>query len=368
MEPRLGRFLGAGLLAFEAIAGNAACVDQVKQPPIATSRAVTGPVAGPQLPERPALVVTSLQEWQGVPSLTRIQELELKRYPSFAEFDGTKELAMATAQFYCEQTTCKTSAKEMGGNIFFVSPERFIEEAQKDVGRTLSQAEINDQLDNRLEMVSNKTKQSFINSDLLKQVMERTKQESPDVVASLQKKGIDFETVYKKSLFFHIYAHKAQQENTYTFAPFSMQIPTKTEGTIKVPRIGTLEGFTFVGERENGKPIYINGAKEAVAERDAQIVGSRSGPYLTLAYKDSAGLVAQLNRLSGVSDNEFLAVAHGQKDVAEMFKKWATLNKTKPDERTGVLALAAVGLQIDFAGSRAETLKNLAGLAGISLQ
>lgn len=367
MESRLGRLLSAGIIALELAAG--ACSPQQERQVFPTPTRPAA-VAGPQAPERAPLVASSLEEWRTAPSLTRIQELELKRHPSFAEFDSRQELALASAEFYCEQTKCNVDPKQMAQNIFFVTPNKFLEEAQKDVNRVFTEAERNDQLETRLEMVNEKTGESFVNSDLLKQLVERAKQDSPDTAATLQRRNVDFETVYIKSLFFHVYAHMNQRKDTYTFSPFSMIVPTRTEGLIKVPRIGKLEGFTFVGEREDGKPFYINGAKEGITERDAQIVGNRSGSYMTLTpdYRDVAGIIAQLNRMSGITDDEFLNIAHGHQDVKNMFQKWATLNKNRPDEKTGVLALVAAGLQIDLGGSRAETLKSIAGFAGIRLQ
>ena len=123
----------------------------------------TVPVATPAAPRvesSPIIVkvseITSVNEWNTLPALVRIQRLQILSYPSIEKFDARKELVLASAQFYCEQTQCKIKPEEMANNVFFVPPTRFIEEVEKDAGRKFTKEEVEDQLRTRPEMVNKK--------------------------------------------------------------------------------------------------------------------------------------------------------------------------------------------------------------------
>lgn len=285
------------------------------------------------------------EDWVRLTPQERISKLEFKSYPDIPNFDPREELKLSTAQFYCEATKCKISPEEMANNISFVAPSRFLEEAQKDVGRNYTQEEIEFTLNTRLEMV-NKDNKSFINVDFYKRTLKELREHNPEAVRQLEPR--DFETVVEKSLFIHIYSHMNQTEEMYSFDRFSLVIPSK-DGPIKIPSINRLNGFTFEGVREDGSPVFINGAKEAITERTSVIIGRKTS-YISFAsgYNDGAILVDMLNKKSGISDEEFLEYANGTRSIDELLGRWGAIkNPSKPDKKAAILALGSIGLYVD---------------------
>lgn len=294
----------------------------------------------------PAETLTPVEEgWARLTPQERISKLEPKSYPDIPNFDSREELKLATAQFYCEETNCAKDPKEMADNIFFVSPDRFLEEAQKDVGRKYTQEEKESALNTRLEIM-NKHHQSFINVDSYERNIKKLMENNPEVVSQLEPR--DFKTVVEKSLFLHIYAHMNQTEEIYTFDGFSMTLPSK-DGPIKVPNIDKLNGFTFEGVRKDGSPVFINGAKEAITEQTAIIIGRETG-YVSFGHRlhEGALLVDMLNKRSGITDEEFLEYANGARSLDDLFSRWGAIkNPSNPDKKAAILALAAIGLYVD---------------------
>lgn len=300
------------------------------------------------LPTKTEQVRPAESAWQNLSARDKINRLELKQYPSIPNFDTSKELRSATAQFYFETTKYKINPEEMAANIFFVSPSKFLEEAQKDAqrdgGKPLSQEEIEDTLTSRLEMVS-KDNHSFINIDLYKKSLKLLKDHNPEVVKQLGNR--DFDTVVEKSVYLHIFSHMTQTKKPYSFNGFSIIIPSQN-GPIRVPDMNQLIGFDFKGLREDGSsPVYINGAKEAVTEITAIIVGKKGGGYISIVdrYADGALFINMLNEKSGISDEEFLEYANGTRSIEDLFKRWGSIkNHANPDKKAAILALATVGL------------------------
>lgn len=304
----------------------------------------TRPTISTVIPESTRGIITE-GNWTSLTSQERISKLELKSYPDIPNFDPREELKLATAQFYCQVTKCNTSPEDIANNIFFVTPSRFLEEAQKDIGRKYTKEETEKELNTRPEMV-NKDKQSFINIELYDKIVQELEKYNPDVVRQLGSR--DFKTVLEKSLFIHIFSHMNQTEESYFFDGFSMTLPSR-DGLIKVPSIDKLDGFTFEGVREDGSPFFINGANEAITERVSVIVG-RKIDYISFAtgYNDGALLVDMLNKKSGISDQEFLEYANGARSMDELFTRWGSVkNPSNPDKKAAILALASIGLYVD---------------------
>lgn len=306
------------------------------------------------LPAKTEQAISAESLWQNISARERINSLELKQYPPIPNFDSSKELRSATAQFYLETTRYKINPDEMAANIFFVSPPRFLEEAQKDAGRQFSKEEIDDTLNFRLEMINTTTNQSFINIDLYKKILELLKTHNPEVVKQL---GIrDFDTVVEKSLYLHIFSHMTQTEEMYSFDGFSLK-----GGNLNVPSVDKLIGFTFQGVREDGSPFFINGAKEAITERTAIIVGKKSGDYISFGsfYSDGAILIDMLNEKSGINDEEFIEYAKGIRPIDELFERWGSIkNRANPDKKAAIMALATIGLYVDGVLGSYDEVKN----------
>lgn len=315
------------------------------------------PIVTPAAPR-----VESSPEWNQLPAFIRIQRLETLLYPSIEKFDARKELILASAQFYCEQTKCKIKPEKMADSIFFVSPSQFIEEVEKDFERKLSDEEREDQLKTRPEIVNRKN-ESFINKDLIDEFMEFAKRDNPEGVRQLG--NLDFKTVYTKSLLFHIFSHMNQIDSVYSFSGFSLRgIRTKTR-VINVPNIDRLEGFAFVGETEGKQSFYINGTHEAVTELTAITIGKKSGIYLSIVPRFNRGamLIDMFNNRSGITDQEFLEYANGTRPIKDFLTKWGRLkNASMPDEKAAILALAHIGLFVDGFMEYQETRQDVENL------
>lgn len=297
-------------------------------------------------------------DWAKLSAFERIQRLEFKQYPTIEGFSATNELKLASAQFYCQETKCEMTPGEMANNIFFVSPFQFIEEAQKDVGREYTQQEIENQLNTRVEMVD-KDNKSFINIELYNKTLKLLRAQNPEIVKQLGLR--DFDTVVEKSLFLHICSHMNQTKEQYSFNPFSLVLPSKN-GPIKVPKVDKLDGFTFVGIREDGSPAVINGAREAITERSAINIGKKAGDYLPIGrrYSDGALLIDMLNKRSGITNQEFLEYANGTRTIRELLRKWGSIkNPSNPDEKGAVRELAMVGLYVDGFLTKEQALQSV---------
>lgn len=362
-EGRLGRLMGRrkvlslSLGAAGVSAALAACAparrDQATPVSIVTETATSKTVlparplpASPTITSEATASISSEESWRKLSPLGRIQRLQILSYPSIEKFDARKELILASAQFYCEQTLCKIKPEEMASNVFFVSPTRFIEEAEKDLAIKLSNEEREDQLRTRVEMV-NKENKSFINIDLHSRIIDEIKKSQPDVVRQLGNR--DLITVFNKSLFFHLFSHMNQTKTVYSFDPFSLRgIPTK-RGRINIPEMGRLEGFTFVG-RQDGTQIFIHGAKEAVTELTANILGRKTGAYLSLIteYNNGAGLIQMFNQKAGITDEEFLSYVNGTSSIKDFLRKWGSIkNSSVSEEKAALLGLVLIGLYTD---------------------
>lgn len=304
----------------------------------------------------------SENEWISLSALEKIQNLERRRYPTIEHFDPVKEMILATAQFYCEQTICRISPEETVSGTFFVDSEGFINQFQKRVGRNLTEAEKERELRQRLEFVTD-TNQIFINEPFYQQLIH----DFSRLPTRGQPVDIDTAMGFTKSLFLHAFSHTNSTNERVSFEAFSIRLPRGIGANLT-----HLEGFDIIGEFIEGGagPFYIKGAEEAKAELNAVIIGERSGGYLSIVPEYSAGLslIKSVNRRANISDQEFLEYVSGDRPLREFLRRWGSLkNRFQPDEKAAVMALAVVGIRVQADIQHEEAIRAIENYLGIRL-
>lgn len=315
--------------------------------------------AGCAEPKRPK--VDSKERWKNLPAFDRIQKLEAVDYPKVPNFDPLSELTLAAAQFYCEETKCKKSPSEIRKNVFFLSENVFLQELERELGRSLTPSEKQKEESERVEIVT-RDSQILVNRKAFRLFVEAVIGDQPRPVDNRQKKEI--EATVMKSMLFHAFSHISGTKRVYNFSPFSLTI-----GRIRVPEIGRLEGFKFIGRQENREQFYIKGADEAITDLAAMTIGGRTGVYISpQRYSEGAGIVQELNRRSGISRDEFLQYVNGEFPQEKLLQKWGALkNPLNPDEKAAILALASIGLYVDGIYRYEDMLSGVHAWLGVQL-
>ena len=291
--------------------------------------------------ETPAITKTTQPAesvWNGLTPMERLRRLEIRDFPKTKDFDLDKELSLATAQFYCQVTKCNKSSEQMAASVSYLTDDEIVKKTVIETNVALSEEDLNKQKKKQLAFTTRDKKAIYVNSTLLKEVIRKI-YTSPQELQEEELGDKDLTTVVKMSILVHEFTHMNSQPQTKDFFAFSASLPD-IEGPIN---FGQIYGFEILGNTQDGKIFYIEGGNEAVTERAAQLIGSKSGLYVGVAdeYSNGADLVDQLNKGTDVTNEEFLKYVSGQLPSEKLIEKWG-----KGDFKTGVLLLASIGLYV----------------------
>ncbi|MBI2036459.1 hypothetical protein HYT17_02425, partial [Candidatus Microgenomates bacterium] len=262
-----------------------------------------------------------------------------------------------------KQIDCNKTPEELAANVFFVPFEKFIQQLEKEFGESLTAAEKTQERATRLEFTTD-SGQIFINAPLFADTVRGLNSLlSPGAIDQL-KNEINPRQAILETVLIHAFSHVVETKQEYKFAPFSLRV-----GRIGVPEIGTLKGFKFIARQENGLPFLLL-SNEATTELVARTIGRKNGPYINFIenYVNGANLIQAVNKLAGISPQDFLQYTTGIRSQQELFQKWGALkNPNNPDEKGAVMALAAIGLHIHEATNYEDTKQLVEGSLGVKL-
>lgn len=304
----------------------------------------------PTIENTPAVVRTVSAEspktqWDSLPAVDRLNKLLAKDYPSFSDFARQKEVTLATAQAYCEQTDCNVPASEMAESVHYVNSSEFISKLQEELKKDLTSEEKEHEKRSRLA-ITNSRNEIYINLFLLDLVIKEITNSQPEIIKELGNK--DLITAYEISMLAHEFTHKNFPNiQPIKFDGFSIRFPGKQDPI----DFETLDRFTIEGRDSQGVPYFIDGGDEAIIDRAARIVVEKKIglPYIsTPEYVSGSVLVRKLNGMAKISDDEFLKYVNGKLPSEDLLRKWGAhkLNKGLTDLKTGVLVLRGIGLAV----------------------
>ena len=354
MREKLIAFAIVGALSFGG------CVEKDIKPKPSDPISISTPVVGPKPPE---VIPTpdSREIWQRLPAFDRIKKLEAVDYLNIPSFDPVNELTLAVAQFYCEETKCKKSPDEIKNSVFFLPENVFVQELERELGRNLTSSEKQKEERERVEIVT-RNDRILVNRKAFTLFVETAISNQPRPVDDRQKKEI--EAIVMKSVLLHAFSHVNGTKRAYDFSPFSLIV-----NRVRVPEIGRLDGFKFIGRQESGQSFYIKGADEAITDLVAMIIGARTGVYISpQQYSEGAGVVDQINRRAGILPGEFVRYANGELSQERFLQKWGALkNSSNPDRKAAIMALASIGLYVDGISRYEDMLSGVHAWLGVQL-
>lgn len=276
---------------------------------------------------------SSESQWRNLPPAQRVDLLETQKAP--VSVDVRAEIATAVGEIICGQMKCKITPAEMASNLRFLPPQDFLDHLEETIGTTVPEDQRRRELAQRLEFIGNDG-QVYVNIPLWESINVNLPQ---TVRTGLV--GRNTAMVLGKSLDFHAFTHLVESKEEFNFSPFSF-----IAYGVRVLGVGKMIGLKFVGKAEDGSTVYLTGAHEASTELAAGIMANREAPpYTSLAYKEGAQLLAEINRAARISDNEFLKVKDGSLNTEWYLKKIASIqNPRNPDIKKAILAFAAIAL------------------------
>lgn len=283
--------------------------------------------------------IESNSQWHNLPALERLRRIMTKDFPPLTDFNRQQETVLATIQNYCSQTSTSASPDELISSIEFMTEDKFIPQLSKELGVILSDAEIATEKKTRLAITTSDGK-IYINQDLVGKMAK-------DMEVDPALKNYDPRTVLEMSVITHELVHKDKIADSISFKPFSATLP---ENPNRID-FDKLIGFEIEGEDTQGKQCYMLGGDEAITDYAASIiVGKKTGlPFVSPnKYSDGAKLVGLLNRVSNISDREFLDYVEGKIPQSKLLEKWGShragrLN-TGDNLKTGILTLAEIAI------------------------
>lgn len=310
------------------------------------------PPAAPPVPAAPSdfppekgdsyVILAEVSQWKQLSPLERIRNLEAKNYASIPDFQPKRELILASAQFYCQETKCKRPAKDITEDVYFLPPEEFLLKVEEELGRRANQWQDVYYRHSVLEITS-QNGLIFINRNVLNNTITELKN-FPAITDALD--GRDFEAVLLKSILFHSFAHANGSQEITNFPPFLLPFSLGTPILIE-----RMKGFRFVTRQADGTETFVGGANEAITELTATYLANRTGKYLSPggfgSYASGASFIAQLNKRAGISQEEFLLYAGGEFPVGDFFQRWGAIkNPSQPDKQAAIIAFSAIGSHV----------------------
>lgn len=293
--------------------------------------------------------------WDTLSPTARIQRIESGMIPE--QRDSFAELTKATAEFFVSEVKSPLSAEKLAEGVHVLPIDEFVAQYEIHQKKKLTPNEKQKLLKQQLEFTTSETtKEVFINAALFTTIVNEIRTNQPDFIRRLRGKTLDH--VLFKSLLLHAFTHLHESQKEYTFPPFSLKLPGEP-GPINFDR---MIGFTFVGETQDGRRIYINGLKEAATEITSKRLGGKVLPYITITEHYAHGEYAlnSLNELAKISPEEFEKYRRGLTPLDEYLLKLGSLkNRTNPDRKAGVLALATIGLGTDLGESREKMQESM---------
>lgn len=297
------------------------------------------------IPASPSFQSATEATWNALPSVEKLKKLELRDFSQIREYNLDREISIATAQFYCEQTKCNSSASQMAASVSYLGEDEFIDKLGIETQKQYSKQDISEK--EWLAFTTKNRDNIYIDQTLLYKVIQKINKTQPEIAKKLGKK--DLEIVIKKSILIHEFTHRNLHPQFKTFSAFSLSLPSYDQPI----NFNQLYGFEISGKSQDEKKVfYIEGGDEAVTERATQIIARKSESYIGVVQEFSSGasFVQQLNTKAGVTNDEFLKYLNGQLASEELVKKWG-----KGDFKKGIMMLAAIGLNVQGFTSTKET-------------
>ncbi|MCL5073084.1 MAG: hypothetical protein M1308_19675 [Actinobacteria bacterium] len=282
------------------------------------------------------------QAWRQLSPLERINRLEEGRLPDFRSFNLTKELVVATAQFYHQETNSPITPDEMVQNVSIKHPEQIASELENSLQIQLGPAQKKSL--SLMRVIESEGKKVFINSDILALDIQTYIDNGGAVL--LQLKGKDITTVYTKGMLFAAFsAINASKEKLLIKNP-----PVVIAVGNDLIEINSLNEFALFGHDTNtGENFVGDGARIAFDSYISLNIGTKSGSYTG---RDTnvlaAGLVRHLNQKIKMDDEEFLDYYFGRKNAENFLIRIASAkDPISPDIKTSLQVLAVIGLCFD---------------------
>ncbi len=268
----------------------------------------------------------------------RIQRLEDGNYPKVASFDKREELFKATVQAFCQQAPCswENTAKTI---VYSPANFRFPQEQS-----------------NNLYIVSDDRSSVIINTDRLNSNIARLR---------VPTKGKDPRVLFEKTVLLSALGYLTVSRESLDYEPSSIRFPGPGQSVLS---LGRIEGWVFVGKRENGSDFRLDGARLAVAELLNHIVVASKTEYQTPNSNilDAANLMSEINRQAEISDEQFVRYAKGELPIADFLDRWARIkNPSNPYRKGAILALQSIALRASGFSRPTETREEIKRWLGL---
>lgn len=311
------RFIGwiGGSMAVGAAAMNAACApsEPTRKPEPPQPTYIPRPIE-----TATAIPLISEADFNTASPFERINRLENGAYPKDPSFNRRNALFEATIQAFCQQAGC--SFADTAKNIQY-GPENFIFPQEQS---------------NLLYIVSEDGNSAIINTARLNSSIARLT--SPA-------KGKDQGVLFEKTVLLSALAYLSLSREPLDYEPSSIRFPGPGQS---VRSLGRIEGWVFVGKRENGSDFRLNGARLAASELLNHIVIAGKTEYQSSNAQilDAANLMSEINRRAEISDEEFVRYARGELRMGDFLDKWAAIkNFSNPSRKDAILALKSIALR-----------------------
>lgn len=292
--------------------------------------------------------------WDVLSPIVRLKKLLYKDYPNFEGFDRQKEVTLATAQAYCQQTKCNIPAIDLANAVQFLNEGAYIAKRLEDNDHPLSPEEIEDWKKTKIGM-TNLKREIYINQTSMDNFVNIVINKHPYVANKLE--GMDVRTAFAISLLAHEFTHLnliAVKRPPITIDVFSVSMPGMN--SIK---FDALEDFRFKGSDTLGTQKAITGGDEAITDLAALIIVGKKMklPHITDPQLGrGVDLIDKLNKMAGVSDDEFLKYVRGEIPSTDLLKIYGAskIDPTAIDLNVGIKVFSLVG----FAMHKAISFEN----------
>lgn len=329
---------GIGLVAAELVNGCA-------RPPVVPTRQPT---------PRPTEARPTEIPWSARSATARMQVLEYKKYPAIEGFDADKELALATAELYCQATNCRFAPGRMASAISYVDSEIILQKVREIEGKEFSKEEA-EKL--KVEQVALTTPKGeiYINNSILDNKLKRIPQVQPEIMQRLA--GKDLEAIIKRSILIHEFTHMNLPYREMDIERFSLRVP----GANGPVNFETMVGFRFKG-KDLDKTYYMQGSDEAVTEYGAIVIARKNRlVYMSIGinYTEGAAFIFDLNKAANITDGEFLRYINGDLPADLLLRRWGSLrrNESMTQLKAGTLALVGISLSTQGVWRLEDALK-----------
>lgn len=274
--------------------------------------------------------------WALLHPYERIQRLETRVYPKVEGFNPQEELRKASAQNFLYTTGAQLKTEELLEKVRILSREQFVQTLIEQGEPPVSRQRLESDLNQKPEI---KTKEGniLLNEFLLNKAGELVRSSRPDIQPATKEINIDI--MVKKSALYRAYAELLTPKDE---EKLSINIPFPNESNPIT--VTERKGLVFTGVRKNGISRVLDGAEKAHVELVARLIDPTNYLSINVIHSQAADKILEINRLAGISREEYLHAFAKKGFVQYIVSKWPTPNNpditTKQDASYMLVAFA----------------------------